>query len=211
MLPSIPAPSSSLLKFLRAQTKADFFSANTRCLNNVATTSRRRPVAVTSLVTGSAPNLGKQFSTGQRSHAVVEASFIPSFDLQWTRSRSNNASTELLSKASPRRKIYLAPHDVASSSFSSVSRSQSPTGARWRQIFDLKKQLPPKGKAASTSGLNEGIESGMYLGKALAGKSGNELVMRCTEFDECGNVTLVNGEFKKSELIAKASLDREGL
>lgn len=41
------------------------------------------------------------------------------------------------------------------------------------------------------------------LGRSLAGKASNELKLRCTEFDENGNVTLVNGEFKKSELIAK--------
>lgn len=34
-------------------------------------------------------------------------------------------------------------------------------------------------------------------------KAANEPRLRCTEFDEHGNVTLVNGEFKKSELIAK--------
>ncbi|OCL15399.1 hypothetical protein AOQ84DRAFT_248591, partial [Glonium stellatum] len=34
----------------------------------------------------------------------------------------------------------------------------------------------------------------------------NELKLRCTEFDEHGNVTLINGEFKKSELIAKYGL-----
>ena len=37
-------------------------------------------------------------------------------------------------------------------------------------------------------------------------KMGNELRLRCTEFDENGNVTLVNGEFRKSELIAKVRL-----
>jgi magnesium transporter len=37
-------------------------------------------------------------------------------------------------------------------------------------------------------------------------KPTNELRLRCTEFDENGNVTLVNGEFKKSELIAKYGL-----
>ena len=44
---------------------------------------------------------------------------------------------------------------------------------------------------------------------ALAGgrtmKAGNELRLRCTEFDQNGNVTLVNGEFRKSELIAKVT------
>jgi magnesium transporter len=39
-------------------------------------------------------------------------------------------------------------------------------------------------------------------------KASNEPRLRCTEFDEHGNVTLVNGEFKKSELIAKVSADR---
>ncbi|KAJ9635380.1 magnesium ion transporter [Coniosporium tulheliwenetii] len=39
------------------------------------------------------------------------------------------------------------------------------------------------------------------LGRLL--RPANELKLRCTEFDENGNVTLVNGEFKKSELIAK--------
>lgn len=34
-------------------------------------------------------------------------------------------------------------------------------------------------------------------------KPTNELQLRCTEFDELGRVTLVNGAFKKSELIAK--------
>lgn len=37
-------------------------------------------------------------------------------------------------------------------------------------------------------------------------KPTNEPRLRCTEFDEHGNVTLVNGEFKKSELIAKYGL-----
>lgn len=37
----------------------------------------------------------------------------------------------------------------------------------------------------------------------MAGKAANELRLRCTEINEVGNVTLVNGEFKKSELIAK--------
>jgi magnesium transporter len=39
-------------------------------------------------------------------------------------------------------------------------------------------------------------------------KATNEPRLRCTEFDEMGNVTLVNGEFKKSELIQMVCLDR---
>ncbi|MCJ1251193.1 magnesium ion transporter [Trapelia coarctata] len=46
---------------------------------------------------------------------------------------------------------------------------------------------------------------GATVGRAV-GKAPNELKLRCTEFDENGKVTLVNGEFKKSELIAKYGL-----
>ncbi|KAI9675842.1 MAG: magnesium ion transporter [Trizodia sp. TS-e1964] len=52
--------------------------------------------------------------------------------------------------------------------------------------------------------LDEGPET--LLGRSVLGKASNEVKLRCTEFDEHGNVTLVNGEFKKSELIAKYGL-----
>jgi magnesium transporter len=45
---------------------------------------------------------------------------------------------------------------------------------------------------------------GSSLGRLT--RPANELKMRCTELDEHGNVTLVSGEFKKSELIAKYGL-----
>lgn len=37
----------------------------------------------------------------------------------------------------------------------------------------------------------------------------NEPRIRCTEFDENGNITLVNSEFRKSELIAKVCLTQD--
>ena len=45
--------------------------------------------------------------------------------------------------------------------------------------------------------------AGTALGRSKLGKPGNEVKLRCTEVDENGNVITVNGEFKKSELIAK--------
>lgn len=45
------------------------------------------------------------------------------------------------------------------------------------------------------------------LSRALSrNPAGAELKLRCTEFDKNGSVTLVSGEFKKSELIAKYGL-----
>ncbi|KAL8732360.1 MAG: hypothetical protein Q9166_002758 [cf. Caloplaca sp. 2 TL-2023] len=48
--------------------------------------------------------------------------------------------------------------------------------------------------------------NGTSFGRSKAGKAANELRLRCTEVNENGDVTLVNGEFKKSELIAKYGL-----
>lgn len=51
---------------------------------------------------------------------------------------------------------------------------------------------------------DDGVDASMYtLGRTMSAKAANEQKLRCTEFDENGNVVLVNGEFKKSELIAK--------
>ena len=50
------------------------------------------------------------------------------------------------------------------------------------------------------------------LSRALSrSPSGADLKLRCTEFDSNGNVTLVAGEFKKSELIAKYGLQPRDL
>lgn len=45
------------------------------------------------------------------------------------------------------------------------------------------------------------LEDTGSIGRAI--KPGSELMLRCTEFDGSGNVTLINGEFKKTELIQK--------
>ena len=79
----------------------------------------------------------------------------------------------------------------------------------FRQLFGLKhsKHEPnlkrddlPEKSASSEDGQEGNL---FYVGRTLTSKAPNELRLRCTELDENGNVTLVNGEFKKSELIAK--------
>ncbi|KAJ4381124.1 magnesium ion transporter [Didymella sp. IMI 355093] len=64
----------------------------------------------------------------------------------------------------------------------------------------LQPPVPPSNDDASATGSGYGNTLGRLA------RSANELKMRCTELDEHGNVTLVSGEFKKSELIAKYGL-----
>ena len=66
---------------------------------------------------------------------------------------------------------------------------------RMRKLAQLQPPPPPPDDSAGSSGF------GSSLGRIM--RPTNELKMRCTELDEHGNVTLVSGEFKKSELIAK--------
>ncbi|KAI9880754.1 MAG: magnesium ion transporter [Pleopsidium flavum] len=92
-------------------------------------------------------------------------------------------------------------------------RYASSSNQPWlRRLWELKGRsgqtaLRPDDLPPLTGFLDGGAETSMFnLGRSLAGKASNELKLRCTEFDENGNVTLVNGEFKKSELIAKYGL-----
>lgn len=75
-----------------------------------------------------------------------------------------------------------------------------------RRLFDLKRGKAAEYKQHRNSGpalIDEGTEGIFNIGRGLAAKASNELRLRCTEFDMNGNVTLVNGEFRKLELIAK--------
>jgi hypothetical protein len=74
-----------------------------------------------------------------------------------------------------------------------------------RRLLDLKRSKGADGSKLNRSGmpqvttaLDDGSEGNLFsLGRTLAAKATNELRLRCTEFDGSGNVTLVNGEFKK--------------
>ena len=68
---------------------------------------------------------------------------------------------------------------------------------RRKQVVDARSDEPPP----LPSFLDD--VGGTALGRSKAAKGTNELKLRCTEFNEDGKVTLVNGEFKKTELIAK--------
>lgn len=74
-------------------------------------------------------------------------------------------------------------------------------------IFGAKKSQRPPPPRTYTSPLHNVMEDNgslSSLGRHM--RSANELKMRCTELDENGHVTMVSGEFKKSELTAKVCI-----
>lgn len=197
----VPVPSSSLLRFLQFQSEGRcFFSANSQ-----------------GLAFDHGPPPGPQLHTAQRlgtpkpssSHlwapiptpATCEASLL-NLDFLLPRVTLSPTIRPSLNSPRPLAKITRrsAKHSIGGHRCASESHS-----ADWlRRAFGRKvnRRRPLKGVDAPYG--DDGAEATAYaLGRTMSAKAANEQKLRCTEFDENGNVVLVNGEFKKSELIAK--------
>ena len=201
---TVVAPSSSLLRFLRSQTENICFSTpNTKqpCLQRAPSLSRQRLLA---------SNVStRQFSTRTKRQARVESSIL---NLDFLRIRSKQDSLLPPYQASATRPGTPSPYRIRDGS-SRLHYTSNDTRPLLKRLWQLKgrgvesalkpNDLPPLPGFLDDAG-------GTILGRS-AGKASNELKLRCTEFDENGNVTLVNGEFKKAELIAKVYLQMEVL
>ena len=187
------APSLSLLRFLKTQSdRICFFTTNAGASACQAKPSLQR-----------IPACRKQFSTTPYPHATVHASI---FNVDAFRSASKNP---YISHAPPL--LHGNVTGLTTSSDSKDKRCSSrfvSTDSRpfLHKILGRRKPhaVPkPQGPPPLPSFLDD--VNGTSLGRSKATKV-NELKLRCTEFNEDGKVTLVNGEFKKTELIAKVGI-----
>lgn len=206
------APSISLLRFLRSQSESVFFFTPNPTSGSESTWHSSRPRHAS--VDRSASNWLHLNPAPCR--AQLEASLFA-----FLSPTSSRKSTKSLSRA--RRPISLPLADVKVVAPNRFLRSASTKSRGWlRRLLDLRRvgeaikdrnadvQSYPPSPYASTFA-DEGAEGNLFnLGRTLATKV-NEPRLRCTEFDENGNVTLVNGEYRKSELIAKVLLGHTGL
>ena len=185
----MPAPSAALLRFLKSQTEhtshSTLISSGIRQNHGLSRLHFRQ---------GSR----RFFSTSPRSHATVEASLL---NLDFLRKRPKQNLFEAIQPADSRRPgiVFFTSHDRRDTSRAASTDDRSFV----RQLWQSKRQKTdwrPQESSPPTGFLDDG--AGTSLGRNK-GKISNELKLRCTEFNEDGKVTLVNGEFKKSELIAK--------
>ncbi|MCJ1484518.1 magnesium ion transporter [Schaereria dolodes] len=146
----------------------------------------------------------RPFGTVPRHDAVVEPSML---HVDFRRQRSNQ--DPLLQPYQPSK---IRPGLIVTCRTQGGSRTPRYASTDARPLLQRLWQL--KGRRAETALKPNGLPplpgflddaGGTILGRS-AGKASNDLKLRCTEFDENGNVTLVNGEFKKAELIAKYGL-----
>lgn len=194
LLHGIAAPSPSVLNFLRAQVKIAFESPASQC---TALRRQQRGYGTRSLAGRCAP-LGKQPVRTLSGKTAFGRTF---------------ATSQCLSVRKPQRialektvfTTYASKNTTQSrATISSRSFSTSPSHHGWNLFKSAKMRRlaqlsPPPSAPDENSSYAAGF--GSSLGRIM--RPANELKMRCTELDEHGNVTLVSGEFKKSELIAK--------
>ena len=186
-----PVPSTSLLRFLRSQAEEPcFFTANSSPIS--CQRSRR----------GMQQSFDTKFSASIRSltTSVPRRADVDPFDFAFL--RPGTLQGNILSGFT-RHVSCINPE----SDYSQCSR-QASTISRplFKRLWNQKsRSSEPNVRASDLPPLPSFIDDvgGTSLGRSKTGKSGSELKLRCTEIDENGNVTTVNGEFKKSELIAK--------
>jgi magnesium transporter len=191
------APSPSVLSFLRAQVNNAF----------------ERPVAQCAFMTGQQRGYGTNRKTRWSSENTTSRKITYSLQRRGdSESRTfttspcrivQNTSQPTLDHSLAIRhapKTSLQHADLPTHRTFSTTRSHNAwnifSSAKTRRLAQLQSSAPP---SEETSPGATGF--GSSLGRMM--RPTNELKMRCTELDEHGNVTLVSGEFKKSELIAK--------
>ena len=204
----VPAPSSTLLKFLKSQSKGIcFFSANPRdfIFDHVAPRIPPRPSRLDPQCTASPP---RSFSRTALKTTTLEAGFLNLGSL-WPRAVTSAKQVH------PRDWVRLGNWRTNSSYTFHRHASNNEKGWHgfgndrgWLPRLWGRKQKMPRPLKSDDLPLGSFLEEGggaptFNLGRNMSPKSANEAKLRCTEFDENGNVVLVNGEFKKSELIAK--------
>ncbi|KAH8695028.1 putative magnesium ion transporter [Talaromyces proteolyticus] len=195
-------PSVNLLRFLRSQSDLVlFFTTNPTTTYNKASVASDRRWDLHKLRNSIWTNLHPAPCKAQ-----LEASlFSPRNGMKRSNPQASShirpSTTPLLTKSF---KNTPTPSSATSRYVSTESRKW------WYRLWLARREYLKWSMLNSpqvTTFTDEGAEGNLFnLGRTLASKSLNEPRLRCTEFDENGNVTLVNGEFRKSELIAKYGL-----
>ncbi|KAI4105288.1 MAG: hypothetical protein L6R37_002836 [Teloschistes peruensis] len=187
----VPAPSFDLLRFLRSQAEdLWFFSPNSKTVH--PRPLFRRPFRRNTV--NSFPHSARAFGTTKPCRATLEAS-LWNFDFLRHPSRHEDAVART-STGFPPPNRSLARH-ASTEDISLIDR-----------LWEKRRKASTALKDEQTTPLPSLLEdpNATTYGRSKAGKAANELRLRCTEINEHGDVTLVNGEFKKSELIAKYGL-----
>ncbi|KAL2876154.1 magnesium ion transporter [Colletotrichum sp. CLE4] len=205
-------PSTSLLRFLRSQTEASIFSRNQGIEASACTSpcgGSPRPAQNPRCLAKRTPK-----TTGTRSLSTATTSCRrPELHITTARISRRQRALEPLATASSSPSTT-----TAFAAFFSTTRARqiscgddpsSPRQRTWKEkLWGIRswggaKALKPNDLPFHDEG---GAGSMFNNRRVLTAKAALEPRLRCTEVDENGEVILVDGEFKKTELIAKYGL-----
>jgi magnesium transporter len=193
---TVSAPSASLLRFLRLQSEqVCFFTPSSQTLQPRASnpSARRRQAFLTN---------ARCLTTTPRHEANVQSSLL---NLDFLRPAAKIVPPSLSTHGSAQKPGKLSSPSLIPTCRHGSTDTRPLLGRLWKQREQKQKApLTPTGLPPLPSFLDE--LGGSNFARNKTGKAGNELKLRCTEFDASGNVTLMDGEFKKSELIAKVRI-----
>ena len=195
--PTTSAPSLSALRFLRSQSEqVCFFTPSTKV--TACQSPRRGAKVALEHTTPALPSVRRQLATSLPYQASVESSLL---NLEFLRPYRKRVSRRIavLASRSPRTPFHHAPENI-----SHPRHASTDTRPLWRRPWVSRKGRPDL-KSSNSVPLPSFLDdtASMNIGRRKAVKGANELRLRCTEFDQNGNVTFMDGEFRKSELIAK--------
>ncbi|KAL8697224.1 MAG: hypothetical protein Q9201_007238 [Fulgogasparrea decipioides] len=196
----VPAPSSNLLRFLRSQVEDIWFFFPNTNIDCGPYPPRRFRTFFQRNTSNSFPLSRRSFTTSRPRRATVESSLL---NLDFLRHPPRHEGVVVQKSAA------IATHSASGERSRPLIRHVSTEDQPLlRRLWEGRRKAQPALKAEDLSPLPSFLDeaNGTSLGRSKAGKAANELRLRCTEINENGDVTLVNGEFKKSELIAKYGL-----
>jgi hypothetical protein len=200
LLHRVAAPSPSVLSFLRAQVANAFERPLAQCAQ--VAPQRRRYGTHIGLQKHSGDASCRANTRGwKKGEGAGSSTFATSQRLLSTKTSQLVFETSLAAPQTTALSVRdVEPHGHRSFSTTSSNNAWNIfNSAKMRRMAQLQPPQPPPDETSSGA-----TGFGSSLGRIM--RPTNELKMRCTELDEHGNVTLVSGEFKKSELIAKVRM-----
>ncbi|CAL3964063.1 hypothetical protein PZA11_001507 [Diplocarpon coronariae] len=200
-------PSSTLLRFLKSQSESICFFGIPKPDLTLDCTALRTPQLPSRSV--KPPTTARRLSNSTPRRATVKAGLV-NLDIPWPKS----APSPLNAPPSSSNSHCIARSRRLGCGGSLVTQRAASSGSqKWHQklwgVTSLRggRPLRPDDLPASLRGGEEESDVSMFsLGRHISAKAAAQPRLRCTEFDESGNVVLASGEFKKSELIAKYGL-----
>lgn len=191
------APSKHLLRFLRAQDDA-LSCLTTQSLDSlcsrVGSSTNKGHTAIkpsTRIITTFSPS----WST------PIESSSFPFVTWRTHRSVRSPVAAEASMANNPTTR-GLSPYQQCRRRLSSSPKARSSDEGFFGRLAGFKRTRPKEPlQPNDLPPITNFLDDNSSLGRVL--KAEHQLKLRCTEFDDQGNVALANGEFKKSELIAK--------